>query len=105
MLVTFHSPSYADITMFGEIAIKLLKLMGLSGRVPSAILAEDIPKALARLKQAIKEAEAKEEASEEEEEKSAKGACENRVSLVHRALPLIELLEASVANDSDVMWD
>ena len=31
MLVTFESRSYADITMFGDVAVHLLHLMGHSG--------------------------------------------------------------------------
>lgn len=101
MLVTFESRSYADITMFGNIAVHLLHLMGHSGRVPGAIQSEDIPAALERLKIAIKQAETAEategrpKQAEEEEEK---------VSLAHRALPLIKLLEAAAAAKSDVMW-
>ncbi len=100
MLVTFQCDSYADITMFGDIAVHLLHLMGHSGTVPSAILADDIPAALQRLKKAIEKAEAAEppkaaRINEESEEK---------VSLAHRALPLIKLLEAAVADESDVMW-
>lgn len=102
MLVTFHSPSYADITMFGDVAIKLLQLMGHSGSVPSAILAEDIPDVLERLKQAIKKMEDEEPSKETQ---NSKDGCENRVSLTHRALPLIALLEAAVADKCDVMWD
>ncbi len=100
MLVTFQSESYADITMFGDIAVHLLHLMGHSGTVPSAIMADDIPAALDRLKKAIEKAAAAEppkgiQGNEESEEK---------VSLVHRALPLIKLLEAAAADKSDVMW-
>jgi hypothetical protein len=42
MLVTSSCPAYSDITMFGEVAVRLLKMMGHSGTVPSAVLAEDI---------------------------------------------------------------
>ena len=45
MLVTFSCPAYADITMFGDVAIRLLKMMGHSGTVPSALLAADVPAA------------------------------------------------------------
>ncbi len=55
MLVTFKSDAYADIMMFGDAALRLLKMMGHSGTVPSAILAEDVPAALDRLKRAIEE--------------------------------------------------
>ena len=48
MLVTFKSDAYADIMMFGDAAHRLLKMMGHSGTLPSAILAEDVPAALDR---------------------------------------------------------
>lgn len=49
MSVTFTTRAYADITMFGDVALTLLKMMGHSGTVPSAILAADVPAALSRL--------------------------------------------------------
>ena len=53
MLIRFRSDAYADIIMFGDVAQRLLKMMGHSGTVPSAILADDVPAALDRLKRAI----------------------------------------------------
>jgi hypothetical protein len=101
MLVTFESRSYADITMFGEIAVHLLHLMGHSGTVPGAIQAEDIPEMLARLKSALQQADA--ELPVKTKSRGNKDD-EDKVSLAHRALPLINLLEAAVAANSDVMW-
>ena len=103
MLVTFETKAYANITMFGDVAVKLLKFMGHSGTVPSAIKAEDIPDALERLKNAIQadqtaSAEKSSGSGEDQEED------ENTVSLANRAFPLIELLEAAAAQDCDVMW-
>ena len=49
MLVTFSCPVYANITMFGDVAVRLLKLMGHSGTTPGALLADDVPAALERL--------------------------------------------------------
>ena len=46
MLVTFTTDAYADITMFGDVALKMLRMMGHSATVPSAILAADVPEAL-----------------------------------------------------------
>ena len=100
MLVTFTSPAYADITMFGDIAVRLIKLMGHSGTVPSALAAEDVQPALARLEAAV-EAEEKLKASESPETNKDEPA----VSLAHRALPLIELLKAAAREESHVMWD
>jgi hypothetical protein len=96
MLVTFTTKVYADITMFGDVAVSLLKMMGHSGTVPSAILAADVPAALSRLTAAIN-AGASPPAGEDKEEDSA-------VSMAHRALPLIDLLTAAAKNNCDVMW-
>ena len=54
MLVKFQTKSQATITMFGDVAVTLIKLMGHSGTVPSALLAEDVPAALARLTSAAR---------------------------------------------------
>ena len=53
MVVTFRSKASADVVMFGDVAVRLIKLMGRSGVVPSAILAEDVGAALCHLKQAV----------------------------------------------------
>ena len=49
MLVTVTTDAYSDITMFGNVAVRLLRLMGHSGTVPGALRAEDVPAALQRL--------------------------------------------------------
>ena len=90
--------------MFGDVAARLIKLMGHSGVVPSAILAEDVGAALCQLKQAVeadKTASAGDEPSQIREEDSGQPA----VSLANRALPLIELLTAAAAAQCNVMWD
>lgn len=86
--------------MFGDTAVQLLKAMGHSGTVPSAILARDIPQALARLKAAI--AVAPEPLAREPEREESE---EPKVSLRQRAHPLIELLERAARADCDVLWD
>ena len=99
MLVTFHSKAYADITMFGEVAVNLLKMMGLSGVVPSAIRPEDIPQALERLKSALRKADQTVAPEQGEGDETP------LIALSQRAIPLIKLLEASVEADCHVMWD
>ncbi|MCW8926867.1 MAG: DUF1840 domain-containing protein [Xanthomonadales bacterium] len=98
MIVTFTTKTYPDIIMFGNVAQTLLKMMGHSTRVPGAILAADVPAALARLKLAIDTAKALPPAPDDDEEE------EPVVSIAHRALPLIELLDAAVKADANVMW-
>lgn len=101
MIVTFSSPTNANVTMFGDVAVKLLKMMGHSGTVPSAILAKDIPAALAHLEAAVEAAKDKPEpdVSEDDDDEGPS------VSLPHRALPLVNLLKAAAKDDSNVMWE
>lgn len=102
MLVTFTCKAYADITMFGDVALSMLKMMGHSGTVPGAILAKDVPAALERLKRAIDAAKATSAQSEPKPQDD--DSDERPVSLAHRALPLIELLAAAARENCDVMW-
>jgi len=101
MLVTFSCPAYADITMFGDVAIQLLKMMGHSGTVPSALSAEDVQPALERLEAAVAVTEQSAQPGESAEEEDG----EPPVSISHRALPLIELLKAAAKAECSVMWD
>ena len=102
MIVTFRTKAFANITMFGDIAVRLLKLMGHSGTVPSAVLPEDIPAALGRLRTAIgaKESTTPDAVLIQDEELD-----EVPVSLENRALPLIELLEAAIRENAPVRWE
>lgn len=103
MLITFKTPAHADITMFGDVAKALIRMMGHSGTVPGALLAEDVPKALARLQAAV---EANPETPLNPERDDADDdARALSVSLRHRALPLISLLEAAARDEKNVMWD
>jgi hypothetical protein len=97
MLVTFTTDAYADITMFGDVALAMLKMMGHSATVPGAILAADVPAALSRLSAAI-------DADKTPPTVEEKDAEEPVVSMANRALPLIELLAAAAKAESDVMW-
>jgi hypothetical protein len=99
MLVTFTTKAYADITMFGDVALALLKMMGHSATVPGAILAEDVPAALSRLTAAIEAEKAAPPVEDEDADED-----EPVVSIAHRALPLINLLAAAAKAESNVMW-
>ncbi|CAH1903891.1 conserved hypothetical protein [Candidatus Nitrotoga sp. HW29] len=104
MLITFRSKGYPDITMFGEAALHLIKMMGHSGVVPSAIMAEDVPVALERLKNVI-QSDSSIPSMEKFNDTQDKESHEQSVSLKNRALPLIELLAAAAKEKSDVMWE
>jgi hypothetical protein len=97
MIVTFTTKAYADIIMFGDIAIALIKMMGHSGTVPSAILADDVPHALSQLKQSL--SISIEDKTDDETEEG-----EPVVSFHQRALPLIALMEAAIKQHEDMSW-
>ena len=103
MLVTFKTKAHGDITMFGDVAVKLLKIMGHSGTVPSAFKPEDIPVALQRLKQAAGQDNPSTAGDGKAGDQDDDG--EEAVSLRNRALPLIELLEAAEKAQVHVMWE
>ena len=95
MLVTFTTKAYADITMFDDIALTLLKMMGHSGSVPGAILAEEVPASLSRLTAAIDAGK---------KSPPIESTDDTEVSMAHRALPLIDLFAAAAKEKVDVMW-
>lgn len=104
MLITFRCRSYANVTMFADIALEMIKMMGHSGTVPGAISAQDVPDALSKLNSALSAKNAAEEnrptdVDEEEEQ------VEPAVSLGRRAFPLIELLKSAIKEECEVMWD
>lgn len=97
MLVTFRCKGHENTVYLGNVAIRLLHLMGHSGAVPSAILAADVPAALVMLQQALVMA-APEPVEDDDHHEAA-------VNLKNRAVPLIALLQDAVKNQSNVMWD
>ena len=101
MLVTFKSKSYANITVFGEVGLSLLKLMDFGVAVPGGIVAGDVGKALNNLQQGLLKIpeEVEPEADENEDDEPP------RINLATRALPLIELLQAAYADENGVRWE
>ena len=101
MLITFSTPAHGDVTLFGDVALQLLKMMGRSNTMPSALYAEDVQAALDSLKAAVHRGRSSPKpnvpAVDEDEEPT--------VSISHRALPLIELLEAAAQEKAVVMWE
>lgn len=99
MLVRFTSKSAASVSMFEKDAARLLKFMGHSGTIPSAIRAKDVAERLATLEKAlaVDTPEPEEPARSEDEEPP--------VPISHRAYPLMELMRTAIATDENVMWE
>ena len=99
MLVKFRTDA-GNITMFGDVGVTMLKMMGQSGTLPGALLAKDVPAALERLKRSA--AVAPQPAAPDKEPDDDK---EPPVSLKQRAFPLVELLTRCVEKNCDVIWE
>ena len=106
MIVKFSTRAGA-LTMHGDAAVALLKAMGHSGTVPGAILAQDLPSALAQLRGALAElasqpvpAPAPPPGRDEEEEVER----EPPVTLRMRSVPFLDMVETAIARGSDLMW-
>jgi hypothetical protein len=103
LLITFKTRArYPNITMFGDVALQLLKLMGRRETVPSAIEPEDIPDALNRLRKGLAIQEQSDATSQPTDTTDDE---EPSVSVGTRAGPLIELLEAAAEEGVSVMWE
>jgi len=101
MLVQFDS-DVGGLTMLGDTAVQLLRLMGHSGTVPSAILSRDIPAAVDKLERALAQSSA---AAPTGNADGGDNEREPRVSLRQRAFPLIQLLKAAAKQGCDLTWD
>ncbi len=103
--MTFHSKAWSSITLFGEVAAVLLKMAGHSGTVPGAMLAGDIPAALARLAKELAAAGTEEADRQSVRPAAAEPDTQPPVGLRLRAYPLIQLLSAADRQGCDVMWE
>ena len=105
MLVRFSSVATESITMFGDVAVRLIKMMGATGAVPSALSAADIPAAVSRLRQQIDAAAVAEQTAAERRTEEDDEDREPAIALATRAAPLIDLLERAAAADAPLMWE
>jgi hypothetical protein len=98
-MVTFKTRAHASIPMLGDVAAKMLEMMGFGSNVPGAIVADDVPRALENLQKALsKIPEQAGSADDDEEDQPA-------IGMHTRAFPLLELLRAAVAEDELVSWE
>lgn len=104
MLITFSSKAWNNITMFGDVALTLLRLMGHSGTVPGALLAHEIPAVLVRLEQALNTISPQTGGMQSAPSTNGSPDTAPPVELRLRAFPLIQLLSASVQRGCDVTW-
>jgi hypothetical protein len=117
MLVRFHSTATDAVTMFGDVATQLLKMMGATGKVPGALSPDDVPDALKRLEARVEEVRAlthaetpappayNEDSSPQDDDDDDNKDDSRSVSLATRAVPLISLLKRAAAANAEVVWE
>ena len=112
MIITFQSPASGDVIMFGDVAKRMMKLMGKDETDKGIVTVEQLPEAIARLKAAIEEDKqqragvSEDDLPQTEPDRSRGNAQGSRpyVTLAQRAVPLLELLEWSLKKKKPVVW-
>ena len=108
MIVIFRSKASGDVIMFGDVAKRMMEIMGKDFTEQGIVTVEQLPEAIARLKAAIAEDKARHGSGYEEEDEprmeATPGGPRPYVALAVRAVPLVELLEYSLKEETPVVW-
>lgn len=111
MLITFKSAAGADVIMFGEIAKRLVAILGKDPQDGKGIVTvEQLPDAIARLRAAIDEDKARQAGHPQDDDEDEDDPDPERhgmaapVSLAQRAWPLLDLLQLSQKDGVPVVW-
>jgi hypothetical protein len=111
MIVTFKSAACADVIYFGDVAKRMMELMGKDMSEKGIVTVEQMPAAIARLKAAIAEDKARHKAHMQDDgdgevktEAAPDGSARPYVSLTQRAVPLLAMLEESLGEKKPVVW-
>ena len=104
MLIRFESKAGGGFSMYEEDAKQLLKLMGHSGTIPSAIAGEDVAGVLQTLENNLAEAAKQDQPKVEAEEEAQDDEKKDKIPINRRAYPMVELLKLAAAKKTDVLW-
>lgn len=102
-MFVFRSEAAPDIMMFGEVAKRMLEIIGKEPGERGVITVHQMPEAIARLRAAIAEDKARHRPDGRENDESADSQGP-RVSLAQRAIPFVEQLELSLQRGKPVLW-
>ena len=108
MIVIFKSDAAGDVIMFGDVAQRLMKIIGKAVSDKGIVTVEQLPDAIALLEAAIAADKAQQAAVAEDDrpvsEVGARGENRPFVSLTQRAVPMLELLRWSLKKKKPVTW-
>ena len=99
-MIVFRSEVGPDVMMFDEVAQRMMELMAKDKAGRGVVTVEQMPEIVARLRAAV----ARDKASHHGRQDDEGDAVDVPVGLAQRALPLIELLEISLARGKPVTW-
>jgi hypothetical protein len=100
MIYKFKSKATGDLIMLGPNGDQMLRLIGREPAAQGIVDAEQLPAAIAALRNAVRDAEA--QAAEAGDDEDAPGR--NAVSLRQRLWPVIETFERALAAREPVVW-
>lgn len=104
MMVTFRSAAAPDIVMLRDLAEYLLGLVGKRLDVRGVISTDELPGAIARLDQAIRNDMARESAHERSTQALRTELSPHAGGLAQRAWPLLDMMRAAHQQGRHVMW-
>lgn len=107
-IVAFKSAACADVIYFGDVAKRMMELMGKDASGQGIVTVEQLPAAIAHLQKAIADDRERHRRHVQDEEPGTEaaegGGTRPAVSLTQRALPLLAMLEESLAEQKPVVW-
>lgn len=104
MLVTFKSTASGELLMFEKNGKELLSILGKDPEAAHGVVTvEQLAPAIAALRTTIA-ADKAAQAGLPDEENEEESAVDRKVSLFQRAVPLLEMLERSLAERQPVTW-
>ena len=110
MLYRFKTKNRADVIMLEPNGRQALEIMGKDPGPQGIILSAEMPAAIQALRAAVLKDEADEKARQEKAEEEARERnsvyvpVPPGVTLRHRVLPLVDLLQRCHEDDDDIVW-
>jgi len=104
MLVTFSCKVREDIVMFGNVGMRLLEMMGYSGKSSGEIFENDIPVVRERLQKALARETMTDDKRSDDEDSDDSTSQKSIVSLKQRAFPLLDMLDSAEKEKCMVSW-
>lgn len=109
MLVVFHSKAAAEVLMFGQHALPILKAAGkpYTDTLPErgVIKHEDLERAIRGIEEAMALETESEFSDDRDDNDSRTHPISQPVSFRRRAFPLLAMLRLSMEHDADVIWE